>query len=120
MSGGKVRLSGYQYRKRKFEKDAERQKQVGALDSFITKGVSSAQTETLDTLPAHEQATNSVALKSQFEPIQNFNITTTDATATTSTAAEIQRRRQLSSSSEDVSEIATTNLNTILTSDPAT
>lgn len=38
MSDGRARLSGYQYKKRRLEKDAERQKQARALESFLTKG----------------------------------------------------------------------------------
>lgn len=36
MADGSSRLSGYQYKKRRLEKDAERQKQ--ALESFLKKG----------------------------------------------------------------------------------
>lgn len=37
-ANGRSRLSEYQYRKRRLEKDAERQKQAGALESFLKKG----------------------------------------------------------------------------------
>lgn len=38
MADGRSRLSGHQYKKRRLEKDAERQKQAGALESFLKKG----------------------------------------------------------------------------------
>lgn len=37
MADGRSRLSGHQYKKRRLEKDAERQKQAGALEAFLKK-----------------------------------------------------------------------------------
>ncbi|GBP58400.1 hypothetical protein EVAR_40971_1 [Eumeta japonica] len=37
MADGRTRLSGHQYKKRRLEKDAEREKKAGALEIFLKK-----------------------------------------------------------------------------------
>lgn len=66
MSDGRKRLSGYQYRKRKLEKDAEIQKQAGALDSFLKKSCHSNEPD--------ETSKNTNIQKQTFESADSENI----------------------------------------------
>lgn len=126
MSDGRARLSGCQYKKRRIEKETERKKQAGALNSFLKKGVCSSLQTTTDvtattcidiistdntsTTASTSTATTSIATTS----------TVTTSTSTTSCETALQISYPLSVSSEEALTVETTNSNTILTSDPAT
>ena len=119
MSDGRKRLSGYQYRKRKLEKDAEIQKQAGALDSFLKKSCHSNEPD--------ETSKNTDIQKQTFESADSENIAPSHPIVSPG-SSKINRDETLDSSGE-----ATTSLENpvgpdttlkkfenIVASDPAT
>lgn len=106
MSDGRKRLSGYQYKKRKLEKEAELQKQAGALDSFLIRNSQCRSSETLDNSEA--EVTQQLPLSEAF-----------DSSVASTSASTTQTNGSLSSTASS-STSTPSNPVKMLSSDPAT